>query len=1047
MRPVQLAVLCLALLAFATPASAATITVNSNLDAGTGGCDLTECTLREAITLANADSAPDTITFAPLLGTLTVSKKLPSITQQLTIDGDRSGLDGAPQVLLRWVGDTLEGTIGLDLVAPDSVVRGVALVGFPGVGIRLAHLDEVVRDTFLGLDLAGVGGASNANHGAGILVISDGDQIGGTGPTDGNVVSNTAKYANGSGGNGIWVSGSLSSTIQGNRIGTDPSGTAARGNAADGIRVNGQGAVIGGAVAGAGNLVSGNLAFGIELEGGNQTAHQLFGNLIGTDVTGTLALGNADTGIEAAAANTQIGSAAAGSGNVVSGNGGNGVFANANNISLRGNHIGTSQSGTQAVPNAVHGVDVAGSAVVIGGTATGARNVISGNGANADPASRGSGIRAQGAGLVVQGNLIGVNETGSGAIANGGDGIHLLGAATNTSIGGSAVGAGNVISGNTESGVETDAGSLGTTLFGNAIGLGQDRDTVVSNGEEGVRDAGGIDVGSAVAGAGNVISGNVGDGVVVTGDATLAGNVVGLSGAASAARGNGGNGVAIQNAGVVSISTDTIAANGANGILLDGPPTAATAVSSATIGRNDAGLAFGNTGDGIRVANGATATIGTTSAGGPRIADSGGWGINVDNGSAVVERSVIGLQSAGNALGGIRVGANSTQSRIGASSSAGSNVIRDNLGPGIRVESTGNEVAVNQIFPNTGIGLDSAPFGALNPSSERPAITDALSAGSRTAVVGSTPGSGQVHLRIFDTPSGCEAGRGEQFIGEATVPAGPFYVVLNHAVQVGASGLTVTATANATTTEFSDCRAPRSVGLLAFAAPGDTAEEAGVASIAINRSGSSQGPVDVHVVTAGGTATPGADYTPVDTNVHFSDGQSSATVDVPLLDDALVEARETIVVKLSDPVNAVLASTSTATLGITSAVEQTTPPPSTPTPPPPPPPPPQHAPVAKISKATATAISGTAADADGDLAKVEVAVVQKSGKRCKVLTAKGTLKSAKCTVRTFLKAKGTTAWSFKLKHKLKKGSYVVYVRVTDAGRRSVTAQRAFRLKR
>jgi hypothetical protein len=1044
MRPVQLAVVCLALFVLAAPASAATITVNANLNPGTGGCNATECTLNEAITLANSDAAPDTINFAPLLGTISVSAQLPAITQQLTIDGDRSGLDGAPQVLLRWTGVAPEGTVGLSLVAPDSVVRGIAMVGFPGVAIRLAHLRGVVRDTYLGLDLAGVGGASNANHGAGILAVSDDAQIGGTGPTDRNVVSNTAKYANGSRGYGIWVQSSLSSTIQGNRIGTDLAGTAAVGNASDGIRVNGQGAIIGGTAAGAGNLVSGNGSFGIELEGGNVTAHQLLGNLIGTDVTGTTKLGNASTGIEAAAADTQIGSAAAGGGNVISGNGGSGVFANANNISLRGNHIGTSQSGTQAVPNTAHGVNVAGSGVVIGGTATGARNVISGNGANADPASRGSGIRAQGGGLVVQGNLIGVNETGSAAIANGGDGIHLLAAATDTSIGGAATGAGNVISGNTESGVETDSGSGGSTLVGNAIGLGQDRDTVVSNGAEGVRAAGAISVGSAVAGAGNVISGNVGDGVVVTGDATLAGNVVGLSGAASAARGNGGNGVVVQNAGAVSIATDTIAANGAHGILLDGLPIATTAISNTTIGRNDAGAAFGNTGDGIRVANGASATIGTTSAGGPRVADSGGWGINVDDGSAIVERSVIGLQSAGNGLGGIRVGASATQTRVGASSAAGANTIQHNLGTGIRVESTGNEVAVNQILPNSGIGLDTAPFGSLNPSSERPSITDALSAGARTAAVGSTPGSGQVHLRIYDTPSGCEAGRGEQFIGEATVPAGPFYVVLNHAVQAGSSGLTATATANATTTEFSDCFAPRPAGLLAFAAPGDTAEEAGVASVAINRTGSTQGPADVHVVTAGGTATPGVDYTPVDTNVHFGDGQSSATVDVPLLDDALVEARETIVVKLSDPVNAVLASTSTATLGITSAVEQTTPP--TPTPPTPPPPA-QHAPAAKITKATAKAISGTAADADGDLVKVEVAVVQKTGKRCKALTAKGTLKKATCSARTFLKAKGTSAWTLKLKHKLKKGSYVVYVRVTDAGRRSVTAQRAFRLKR
>jgi hypothetical protein len=189
---------------------------------------------------------------------------------------------------------------------------------------------------------------------------------------------------------------------------------------------------------------------------------------------------------------------------------------------------------------------------------------------------------------------------------------------------------------------------------------------------------------------------------------------------------------------------------------------------------------------------------------------------------------------------------------------------------------------------------------------------------------------------------------------------------------------------------------------------------------------------------------------PVDTNVHFSDGQSSAKVDIPLVDDALVEGRETIVLKLSDEVNAILGSPSTVTLGITSGdVAQTTPPAPPPQPPATTPTPTatQHAPVATITKVTAQAFSGTAADADGDLVKVEVAVVQKTGKRCKALTPNGSLKNATCTARTFLKAAGTSAWAFMLKRKLPRGGYVVYVRVTDAAGHSASTQRAFRLKR
>jgi hypothetical protein len=99
-----------------------------------------------------------------------------------------------------------------------------------------------------------------------------------------------------------------------------------------------------------------------------------------------------------------------------------------------------------------------------------------------------------------------------------------------------------------------------------------------------------------------------------------------------------------------------------------------------------------------------------------------------------------------------------------------------------------------------------------------------------------------------------------------------------------------------------------------------------------------------------------------------------------------------------------------------------------------------QAPTARIGKlarsvkaARLKGFSGTAAD-DGGVARVEVGLVQVKGKRCSQLTVKGTFSPlARCgSPRVFLAAKGGKAWSFKLRKALKRGSYVLYARATDA---------------
>ncbi len=90
-------------------------------------------------------------------------------------------------------------------------------------------------------------------------------------------------------------------------------------------------------------------------------------------------------------------------------------------------------------------------------------------------------------------------------------------------------------------------------------------------------------------------------------------------------------------------------------------------------------------------------------------------------------------------------------------------------------------------------------------------------------------------------------------------------------------------------------------------------------------------------------------------------------------------------------------------------------------------------PDAKLGKLTKKAFRGTASD-DKGVKTVQVAVERKKGKKCTQMTRKGKfVKSKKCGAPTqWLTAKGTAKWSYKLKKKLKKGSYTVLARATDS---------------
>ena len=155
------------------------------------------------------------------------------------------------------------------------------------------------------------------------------------------------------------------------------------------------------------------------------------------------------------------------------------ISANANGIELsssgsdlstviEGNYVGTDVTGTLARGNST-GINVGSSpGTVIGGTLAGAGNVISGNSTGVFISGTSHAVIGGTYNSVVQGNLIGLNAAGSAAVGNG-TGV-VIGNAIND-IGGSSPRAGNVISGNTGDGIQfTGASATGNTVAGNLIG-------------------------------------------------------------------------------------------------------------------------------------------------------------------------------------------------------------------------------------------------------------------------------------------------------------------------------------------------------------------------------------------------------------------------------------------------------------------------------------------------------------------------------------------------------------------------------------------------
>jgi hypothetical protein len=591
--------------------------------------------------------------------------------------------------------------------AIGSGVQTIALVNPLPAITRPVVIDGTTQPGFSGRPLIVLNGASAGSTANGLDVRATGCTIQGL-------------VINGFGGDGVRIeAGAASNVVEGNYIGTDSTGTVAAPNGNDGVDIFGgaSGNTIGGTATGAGNVLSGNKYYGLAISGSGTSGNLVQGNFVGTSAGGLAAVSNPSTigsgiGIYGGASSNTIGGTGSGARNVISGNTIDGIqIGNSGTSSnlVAGNLIGTDSSGNNALANNNNGVDIfnAASGNTIGGTAIGAANVLSGNTYYGLVIS-GSGTASN----LAQGNLIGTNAIGSASVNNPsslGSGIGLLWGASGNTIGGAGLGAGNLVSGNVADGIQIrDQGTSGNLVAGNSLGTDSSGMTGLPNGYAGVvifNAASGNTIGGTTSGARNVISGNSGDGVDVSGQGT-SGNLI------------GGNLVGLAADGATPLG------NGIQGVAIS------YGASGNTIGGTSSGAAN------LIASNGTAATSQHYYA---NLAISGAGSSN-----NLVEGNAIGT-NASSAAGldapyviGAFLGYGAMANTIGGTAANARNIISGNTADGVEVFSSGT---ANNVVAGNFIGTDASGSRAMGNGGRGILI---IGGASHNTIGGTTAGAGNV---------------------------------------------------------------------------------------------------------------------------------------------------------------------------------------------------------------------------------------------------------------------------------------------------------------
>ena len=212
--------------------------------------------------------------------------------------------------------------IGGPTAAARNVISGNAGVGVLIVDGAVCGCGNIVQGNLIGTDITATKDLGNGFDG-----IDAGDAN--SGALRDTVIADNVVSGNGS--RGLFVANGSSLRVVGNKIGTNATGTAAIPNDVDGVEWSSPGpassggdGAIGGPTAGERNVISGNHGHGIVIDPFAGPV-RIVNNYVGTTNVGASTLGNGGSGILIFANDVHVGSTGAGEGNVIAGNGGDGV--------------------------------------------------------------------------------------------------------------------------------------------------------------------------------------------------------------------------------------------------------------------------------------------------------------------------------------------------------------------------------------------------------------------------------------------------------------------------------------------------------------------------------------------------------------------------------------------------------------------------------------------------------------------------------------------------------------------------------------------------
>ena len=594
--------------------------------------DLGPGSLRAAIDSANtAPTGSASLISFGVNGTITLASPLPAIARKVAINATSAPtyVSGGPPV----VALDFNGHPGLLFAVGSggSQLLGVAVDDASGNGVALDAGGVTLNDNYIGLNLAGAA-AGNGGNGVYVSAASARNFIGLNGSRASGVVANVIS---GNRGSGIVLAGSSGNTVVANRIGTNAAGTSAIANRADGIWITGRSR---------GNEIGGT-AFVDTVTGETNNPTGSKGTVTPVFVVPPL-------------------------GNLISGNGGNGVMIDTgsrDNV-LNGNFIGTTASGDGALGNAGNGVWIDRAP---GNSLVGCKfvnnpfvyyNVISGNYQN--------GLRVTSSDdVTVQGNFFGVGANNTAIVKNRLDGILVDGSSVNTRVGG-VIPLGNVSAGNGRNGIEVTGTSRGFVTFNTFGGLLAFKGAA-ANGNDGllITSTGGNNLVRT-----NVFSGNRRNGIELAGNAsgvTVDPNIVGLN-----TKGNGA------------------LPNGGDGLLIDG--TAHRNTIGGTLRSVIPQNTFsGNMGYGVVIA---------------------GRAHNNSVFGSFIGTRLLGVKALGNKEGGVLIAGHAYDNFIGQKTHRPANLISGNTGIGVTLSSG----TVGNFVINNYIGLDR--FGRYLRNSGRPIV-------------------------------------------------------------------------------------------------------------------------------------------------------------------------------------------------------------------------------------------------------------------------------------------------------------------------------------